>query len=265
VNAWQILRQAASIFAETVWPGSGGEIVTANVVPTAALAEQVLGELRPGPFVLINAGEAKPDDQHPGLVAFDLRTSIGVMLGGDMTGETQLIGGHRGSLGHLSSMGRGVLEVEEVLIDALELGTAALGINAVLAWSSGVAAGMLKGRHITVRDHVFRCLGTLAREYHPATRLAGAYPGGGVANLTWALPPDRFDRDSVVLKRASGSTAPATVADGTPVTLSGDLATSVADSPGAGTFSWALFAAYDEGRGGDLRYAAAATLTGVVT
>lgn len=86
----------------------------------------------------------------------------------------------------------------------------------------------------------------IARFYHPP-RLFKATGGGGQVSLTWALPPDRFDRLKVVLRRASGATAPTSATDGTGVTLSGDLATSVTDSGlSAGTYSYAIFGGYDE-------------------
>lgn len=75
-------------------------------------------------------------------------------------------------------------------------------------------------------------------------------PPGGDATLAWRVPPDRFDRFRVRLRRAAGATAPATSTDGTNVAIA-DLATGVTDSPGAGEFSYALFGQYDETQGKD--------------
>jgi len=86
---------------------------------------------------------------------------------------------------------------------------------------------------------------TSIRSYPAPTRLTGAVPGGGVVNLTWSLPATRYDTYALVLRRAAGSTAPTSATSGTGVTV-GALVTSVSDSPGAGTFSYALFMGYDE-------------------
>ncbi len=70
---------------------------------------------------------------------------------------------------------------------------------------------------------------------------------GGTVNLSWALPATRFDTRRVMLRRESGAViGDFTPTTGTEVTLSGDLATSEADVPGAGTFTYALFFVYDE-------------------
>lgn len=65
--------------------------------------------------------------------------------------------------------------------------------------------------------------------------------------LSWTNPSGRFDLHRIIMRRAAGSTAPATVTDGTGVTLGSDLATSVADTGlAAGTYSYSAFAGYDE-------------------
>jgi hypothetical protein len=87
---------------------------------------------------------------------------------------------------------------------------------------------------------------TSDRYYHPPTRLVGQDLGGGQALLTWKLPPDRFDRYRVALRRDAGAVPP-TWTTGTAVTLPSLLPATFTDSPGAGTWSYSLFATYDEG------------------
>lgn len=78
--------------------------------------------------------------------------------------------------------------------------------------------------------------------YSPASALAAVNNEDGTLSLSWTNPSGAV---GMVLRRASGSTPPETVEDGTGVTLGGALATSVVDSPGFGTWSYALFAGYD--------------------
>lgn len=106
-----------------------------------------------------------------------------------------------------------------------------------------------------------------SRFYHAPFRFA-ATPGSGQVVMTWTLAPTRFDTLRVILRRATGSTPPATVTDGTGVTLSGDLVTSKTDSGlAAGTYSYSLFMAYDETNATPTtadKYSAAATRSALV-
>ena len=65
-------------------------------------------------------------------------------------------------------------------------------------------------------------------------------------SLTWANPPSRYDLRRVRLRRAAGSTPPASISAGSEVTLAADLSTSVVDAVAAGTYSYTLFGCYDE-------------------
>ena len=108
--------------------------------------------------------------------------------------------------------------------------------------------------------------GTTTEHFHPCPRF-NATGGVGSVTLAWTLPPARFDRLRVVLIRKAGSSAPTSVSDGTAVTLSGDLATSKTDTIAAGTYSYSLFAVYDETHATPTtveKYSAAATKTAIV-
>jgi hypothetical protein len=75
--------------------------------------------------------------------------------------------------------------------------------------------------------------------------------GGGQVRLTWALPPNRYDLRQVVLRRKAGATAPVDQNDGTGIALPSLLPTTFTDTPGAGTWTYALFAGYNETAGYD--------------
>jgi len=123
---------------------------------------------------------------------------------------------------------------------------------------------LLEGTEIAVRgEYVFAATVSYERFYHSCEQFKAADAGSGNASLSWTIPPDRFDRDKVILRRAAGSTPPASATAGTGVTLSGDLATSVTDNPGSGSFAYSLFGAYDES--GTARYSASRTQTVTVT
>jgi hypothetical protein len=196
------------------------------------------------PLVLVRPMNGTADKDAPHLISQAWQLRLVVSVEGDDLGETALVGG---AIDSASSAGRGLLEIEEQMIDRLAAGSSEVGFLLVEAWRGGAQPAKDPNLgYVAYCDYEMASKATAVRTYHPATRLAGTLLGGGSVSLTWRLPPDRFDRYRVVLRRAAGSTPPAGPTDGTGVTLSGLLATSVTDTPGAGTFSYSLFAQYDD-------------------
>lgn len=100
-------------------------------------------------------------------------------------------------------------------------------------------------RGITMRAHT---VGTLATDDRlpPVTGLS-AVNNAGTVTVSWTRPQGyatRFDYLGVIVRRKTGS-APSSVTDGTSVQVATDNA-SVAEAPGAGTWYYAAFVAYDE-------------------
>lgn len=267
MNAWQCLRQLRAILRASVWPDGAGEVVfSARVHVTAGPPAEAL----PGigyPFCLLAPGSADEDDDDASLERTALRVLLCVRGAGDSYGEAALMGGPRsGGVG--SSKGRGLLEVEEVLKSAINKLDADNGVNVRITGRSAPAAQTIGSDYVVSREYTLEGVLTTDRTYAPAQNLVATASGSGNVSLTWTLPASRYDRLGVVLRRASGTTAPASPSAGTGVTLSGPLATSVTDSPGAGTFSYALFAAYDEVSATPTtadRYSVAQTATVVAT
>lgn len=245
MSPWQAARQLKHLLLAAAWPGGATERVFGAVVVSQATSDRVLGSARL-PLALIRVGGGTADDQEPRLIRESLEVVLMAQVPGDALGEAALIGGPRaGGVG--SSGGRGLLELEEVLLGAAAKLGGSSGIRLRLSGKSRGEA-QLDEVHggIVARGYVFEAWLGSARSYPPPVNLVATDQGGGDVELTWDLPPDRFDRLEVVLRRAAGATPPSSPTDGTGVTLGSALATSVTDSPGAGTFSYALFAGYDE-------------------
>jgi hypothetical protein len=95
---------------------------------------------------------------------------------------------------------------------------------------------------------------TDARYYHPPLRVAASVAGGTVT-ITWADPPNRFDRYQLHIRRAAGATAPATSSAGSSVANVAVGVQTYDDAPGAGQWSYSVFAAYtDTGAASAERY-----------
>ncbi len=196
-------------------------------------------------MIVPEEGTADPDE--PSLWKDIFSVSLAVRVAADPWGETVLIGGLRGTDGQGSSDGRGLMELEEELRKTLRFLNATSGVKIRVLGRSSIATVYDEDLgYVAARSYRFEALTTDERDYPAPTRLTAVdAAGAGDADLAWTLPPARYDRLSLTLRRAAGATAPATATSGTGVTV-GALVTSLTDSPGAGEFSYSLFMGYDE-------------------
>lgn len=263
MNPQQFARQMRYLLLSDTWADSPGEVVfgapAANsregggVVVTAGPSEEAIKGmgLRP-PFCLIYVDDVEADPEEPGLLLQTFGVVLVAAVEGDPFGERVLMGGPKASVGQ--SYGRGILEVEAKVRARIGKLTGADGARAVLAYTGSSSVERVGSKAFAARRYLVRAWCTSEPHYDAPVHLV-ATGGSGQVALTWTLPPARFDRLSVILRRASGSTAPTSATDGTGVTLSGATATSVTDTVAAGTYSYALFESYDEtGSGSAERY-----------
>lgn len=272
MNAWQVVRQLKALLEDAAWNDGNAEPVFGAVVVTSRKVEEIAGRLRL-PAAILRVIDAQADRDNPELVTQRLEVAMVARVAADPLGETVVIGGAR-SGGQGSSQGRGLLELEEEVLSAVRALDERHGVRLRALWGGAAAVLDIGGQvgYAATAAVRFEAWTTTARSYPAPTRLAATANGAGEVALTWELPPDRYDRLEVILRRAAGATAPASVTDGTGVTLASALATSVTDDPGAGTFSYAIFAGYDDalpwrgGSGGTSdRYSSSDTATVVAT
>lgn len=266
MNDLQILRQVQKLLRAAMWADSGLVFASAAVRTTMGLREEVIPDL-PLPAALIRPGRCSADPdlgEQPGFERIGVVVSLVVANAQDQFGETLLVGANRTG----GSDGRGLLEVKEIVkTTLLQLGPASGMPIAFRSSENPDPAVMQALGYVGYVDIIFEALGTSARTYQAPSGLART--GTTTAVLTWTASP-RWDFRRFILRRASGSTPPATSTDGTGVTLGGSpdgaAAVGVTDSPGAGTWSYSLFAVYDDAdAGSDVAVSAPQTLTVVVT
>lgn len=230
------------------WTGSSTPVFHPNSVLVAVGPEVGIVEVgKIMPVALIRPLSATSDPLHgeePDYLQQDFEITLIVTIDGDRTGQNPIIGAHRAS--QTSSKGRGILELEEEVFNAVERLNTIDGVICQAVVTGAAQAEMAPDQHgLVYRDYTYRVYTTADRYYHPCRKFV-ATGGSGQVSMTWSLPPDRYDRYQVILRRASGATAPASATAGTGVTLSGNLATSVTDTIAAGTYSYSLWVAYDE-------------------
>lgn len=245
MNRWQVVRQLRWLAWQARWQGGSGRIVASPIITAGLSPDDLLGVVRAGPLVAFSAGEDTMDEASSGLGVATIPMTIAVAASNDKMNMAALVGTHGGrdqssTYGQTTSQGRGLLEVESVLLSYLGQGAADIGLGIQVRAVGAPASGKVDGQSLAVREYRLSCRCTTDPYYHPPQRVAVA---GGT--MSWALPPARFDRFRIVVRSASGTTPPATPTSGSAVTLASDLATSVAVSSGN---AYAVFAAYDETR-----------------
>lgn len=216
------------------------------------------------PCALIRVQDAPCDPEHdeePDLLGqtFDITTATANP--NDPFGRAAIMGACRTPL---ASPGKGILEIEDKLFEAIKSLGASSGVRIMERGKSGAPAEKHSSEaYMAMRAYRFEALVTAFKSYDPVRKLVVS-GGSGSAALTWRLPFARFDYFGLTLRYALGSTAPATPTSGSPVVLnSTDTSKSVLLA--AGTYSFSLFAAYDEyATGAASQWSPAASKTNVV-
>lgn len=217
------------------------------------------------PFFIVRPGDKFPDSEHKHRKRCAWSCLYGVSVMGDATGEAATVGFIRSAT---TIEGYGILEIEELLeamFEQASLTIDGLEISNIQTRMIGPSRSQRFGYVMLATLEMESYAGSV-RRYPGPCELRDAGSGGGTASLAWDLAPGwgrAWNQNRQVLRRAAGATPPATITDGADVPV-GTLATSVSDSLGAGTFSYSLFAVYDEIRASplvDQHASRAATIT----
>jgi hypothetical protein len=245
MNGWQIARQIKSLLEQAAWPDSPNEPAFGSVIVSVAPTAQGISRLRL-PFAFIAPADSEVDAEEPTMELQRFALRVVHREASDPLGQAALIGGPRGASGQGSTKGRGLLELEEVILSTLGDVDKLGGVDLRLRWRSGVEASEDEELgYVVTREYRLEAWCSTFRSYPSQSRFVAADNGAGVVGLSWSLAPSRFDYFGQILRRASGSTPPATPTGGTGVAVSSS-APSITDSVGTGTFSYSLFASYDE-------------------
>lgn len=241
MNAWQISKELKSRLESDTWPG--GVAVFGGVRVVGASFDDVFRNFRT-PAIAIKIGPSVADDNAQGFLEQRIDILLIVAVAGDEIGENAVTGGNRTS-GQTASHGRGLLEVEEEIKSTVRA-MISDGFRLSLVAETDSEGVVLEGVPFAIhRTYTVLCRCTADRFYHPPRNLVAPVAGPSVS-LSWLLPPPRYDLREIVVRRAAGSVPPPGPTSGTGIVLAGLLDTAVVDAPGAGMFSYSVFAGYDE-------------------
>lgn len=257
MTLWQVCMQLRSILRARTWADSsgaalgGGEKVFGDNVIVSAGGEtsQILSSLNT-PCCVIVPGPSQRDPEageDPRLRTATVRVKVIQSVMGDAYGEALLVGANITDEG--ASAGHGLLEVEEQIEHAIGDLSQGNGCWIYVLGSSQPIPVQYEGQgSVAYMDVDFDVKVTTSRYYPPPPVLNAATGSStGEIDLSWTLAPDRFDRYRVMLRRASGETAPETIDDGDLVSVASE-ATTVTDASltGGNLYSYSLFQTYDD-------------------
>ena len=242
----QVLRQIQFVMAGDVWPGGSNPVYGIVLVSALIFDKDAIARLTV-PAVIIRPGSGQNDSEareEPGLENTEPEITLVQRVAGDALGQKATIGGNIAD--ETASMGKGILEIQErFYLKVRELRRDG-GVTIFARAKTAVTARIEKGGTLSFREYGME-IACPTSAVCPAATSFDAQVAGPNVNLSWNLPPIRYDLLRMKLRAVAGSTPPATHTDGTGVGIvGGDLGVSAVDIPGAGTRSYSLFALYDE-------------------
>jgi len=255
MNAWQCLKQLKYLLQQRKWTGTSNVVFNANSVIVSANPELHALQRLIVPLCIIKPNEAVVDPEFRENQRIVERTCSIILItaiGGDAaTSENAVMGANR-TAGALKSEGRGLLELEEEVFETINLLTEQSGVTMLFSASSSLGVKRVETGpdiwYVSMMEYPFKLFtSTLRGVYPPVTGLTITTAPATQNNLSWSLPIARYDRYSIIVRKAAGATAPAGPTDGTGVTVTGLLPTTVTDTIVAGsTWSYSVFVSYDE-------------------
>lgn len=287
MDVWQIEKNLADLVGGVAWEDSPGDTVLTGGAFVSADVES--NYIHDGdndsrfPFARVECDgfQASPDSPQRMDVA---RLQVHVVAWSgifpndadslrntDSHGGEVVTGGTRAaSQGQGKTQGRGLDEIVDRIVEALNDGQFVDSTHGFQGEVTSVGrVENVFGSHFVKRVISIEVYNATKRRHYHTVRGFTATGGSGQVALAWTLPPARYDRYKVIVRRAAGTTAPVTPSSGTGVTLSGDLATSVTPTGlSAGTHSFSVFVAYDETHAPpsvEERYSEAVSLSATVT
>lgn len=197
------------------------------------------------PYALLQLESGRGNEEHPADLIEEARWSLYLLAGNatEQSGAAPVVGGNRVNLG--SSRGRGLLEVEPLVQKAIFNATGLYARPRAISTRPPSIPDELQGLVVMRALEIVASRIPALPAYAPVQRLKSTAAGGGNVTLTWGAAPSRYDLVGYTWRRAAGSTAPSTPASGTFVE---STTPSLSDSPGAGTWSYAIWWAFDATR-----------------
>lgn len=249
MTIYQALRQLEYLADALTWPTSSKRIFANESVVYSALPWRMLMQHLRWPWCVFSLISATNHPETQGIVNVTFRAAIGAKQENDRYGRMVLTGGRQAATTE-DSDNKGLLQLKTKLTNELSQLTQANGILfGVRETAMGVGGGEVENQPAAVIEVDYQAIVWDGAHHYPDVyNLAGAQDGSDV-DLTWSEdPPARFDRistDGIIVCRKTGSN-PTGPTDGALGTVDIGAKEYTDTAPGAGTYYYGVFAAYDE-------------------
>lgn len=246
----QLLRHLKRRLLDRKWLGTGGRVFAKGSVriTAAPLAQQQLSTLMArGPACLIRAGSSQADPENrelTDLLQQQVIVTPYVSIPKDEYGEAGLIGANRQSA--TTSAGRGLHKIEGQVWQVIrELGPDQGVTVQVVGQSSALSLPVDGIGYVHFREQTFEALVGVFPEYQ-APRVFAASEAGGTVTLTWVAPDSVTDLIEYVVRRTTGTQGVAEPTLGDSVAVAPATALTTTNAPGSGTYTYSIFAGYND-------------------
>ena len=251
MNGWQLLRQLERMIETRERKGKTNKDYEGALATTGDVDADTFIEMT-HPVVFISSGPTRVDTAHSDteeLLEREIVMRIVQTDWNDPYSRGALMGAVQGADYDVRSVNAGIEQLEEQLYAVVADVGRDRGVEISFSGDGGVGGIRdAEDRSIAWKDYTFKARIGIARSYPEPIQLTGSDLTGGNAQLDWKHAAPRFDRLEAVLRRGltSGAPAPATISDGVEVGRFAPNFTAFQDNPGAGTWGYSLFEAYDE-------------------
>lgn len=242
------MQQIRYKLKQAQWPGTSNKVFADESIIVTVGPDQNAMWQRRFPLAMIRPGNSVADptaDEDPRYLRQTINVRLVQMVPGDDVGEMCLLGAHQPELqdgvsgytqSKTTSSGKGLLQVEEVVLDTLKILSPADGVFMVCR-SKGGADAVLDGEmgYVCWRDYSFEAELTVDRTFPSGVDFRN---DGGT--LRWTNPGTRYDFVKVMVRGGS-------LADVATHTGGAEVYVGTGESVGAsGGAAFGLFAIYDD-------------------
>lgn len=243
MDMWQVIRQLRWKLKNLSWTDSPQDTIFSQVVISDVPAQQLIGLVR-HPFVVIHTPNTTSEAENPLKAGINFDLEIYTENNNDRWGEAVILGAVT-DVTSGSSVGRGIMQLDRVVKALLSSLGKEDGVRYWNSLKSSRGSGVIQ-QDVAKTIRVISFSGGIweAESYTDATGLTLTQSVNDVV-VTWDDPPQRFDTLNLVVRRKAGSN-PTGPTDGSAVGTPAYGDETITDTaPGAGTWYYGVFVAYD--------------------
>lgn len=243
MDIWQCLRQVKWKLEKLTWSDSPQEKIFSQVVISDVPIRNLIGLIR-HPFAVVHSANTNSEAENPLKQSISFDIDIFTENQNDRYGESVLVGAIT-DVTSGSSLGKGIAQLDRAVKSLLATLSKEDGFRYWNSIKSSRGDGMIQNDVAWATRTISFSGGIYQSESYTNPSAIALTQNGNDVNITWVDAPQRFDTFNYIIRRKSGSN-PTGPSDGIAVGTTAIGVQSITDTaPGAGTWYYGIFAAYD--------------------